>query len=144
MNKENGASLCISVDMDEESCNCGPLEDMQCSVDDQLELLCLNKSPLIIPSSKIIPDEEDEFEKDFRQLELEDRVPTSSLNLLQDKENRECGGSEGGYAFTPDTVEGSLNWPCTNRSVSNDIVYLLGLWANQLHVQTSRHCVTAH
>ena len=108
--------LCDVIDMDEEEPNnCGPVESMQCSIDDQLELICNNKT---LPPVKPTPDKEDDFEKHYTQLELEDLGPKSSLNLCQDKENRDCGGAgKGCFAFSPDTSDGSLMWPCTHHGL---------------------------
>lgn len=82
-------------------------ELLQYSIDDQLELMCADKPvpnvQSVLPSSGI----EDKFEQELRQLDLEDAPATSSL---KNKENQpRC---EGKYAFTPDTMEGALNWPC--------------------------------
>lgn len=111
MNQENRVPLCDVIDMDEEEpYNCGPVQTMQCSIDDQLELICKNKS---LPIIKTTPDREDEFERHYKQLELEDLAPPSSL---KDQENRDSGAvGKGCFAFTPDTADGSLVWPCTTH-----------------------------
>lgn len=108
--------LCTSV-LDEEQCN-EPVEEVHYSIDDQLELLCADKSAFAVPPKSSAPNSEgdNDFERELKQLELEDRIPTSSLSIVQDKENRPCGKRTSEcYAFTPDTADGSLNWPCTNQ-----------------------------
>ena len=105
VNKENEGALCISVDMEEDS------------VGNQSDVVCPQKPSFSTSCSATKYDTEEKL----RQLELEVLAP-SSHSLLQNKENRNCaGGAEGCYAFTPDTVDGSLQWSCTNRLMSSFI-----------------------
>lgn len=95
-------------------------ELLQYSIDDQLELMCADKPvpnvQSVLPSSGI----EDKFEQELRQLDLEDASATSSL---KNKENQpRC---EGKYAFTPDTMEGDLNWPCKSVMHENSLLCTL-------------------
>ena len=78
---------------------CESYEPMQqCSVTEQVSL-----------STVPLPVVEDGFEKQLKQLEHEDSVTTS----IKDKENEYQ--TKQSYAFTPDTVDSSLNWPYAKR-----------------------------
>ena len=83
---------------------------VSCSVEDQLELLCEDKSCTVIPSAAPPPSTNSEdFEQQMNQLiHDKDVSPASSLSLLRDQEN--IRPPMQAFEFTPDTMAGSLNW----------------------------------
>ena len=95
------------------------VKDQSQTADDELEKLCAEKDALLPPQEPPAPvqvDCVDKVELELEQLMLENSSalsgPVPHQRDIQDKENVLLPpGSVKGFDFTPNTLDGALNWP---------------------------------